>query len=246
VRVKVSKVFSDESDDVVNVTLDCNDGFIGQDGTAAISGGDLIGHTFIITDFENGVMDCTVTESGSPDGYTVFPAEGCVFENVVSSQVQYDCMFYNAAKPASYSVTKDWTVTNEGGNAVREKAWVTIECDAPIDFPFSADPRKLGPPIPPPPYRKSGWLGDGDTLTASVYTYRGDARCKAWEDIVQSGVESENECADYETLSAGETYGCTIYNTVFFEGIPTLSQWGMAIMALLMLGVGLVGFRRIV
>ena len=38
---------------------------------------------------------------------------------------------------------------------------------------------------------------------------------------------------------------CTIYNTVFFEGIPTLSQWGMAIMALLMLGVGLVGFRHI-
>ncbi|MBT8060186.1 MAG: IPTL-CTERM sorting domain-containing protein [Gammaproteobacteria bacterium] len=31
---------------------------------------------------------------------------------------------------------------------------------------------------------------------------------------------------------------------MFFEGIPTLSQWGMALMALLMLGVGLVGFRR--
>jgi hypothetical protein len=33
---------------------------------------------------------------------------------------------------------------------------------------------------------------------------------------------------------------------VFFEGIPTLSQYGMAIMALLMLGVGFVGFRRFV
>jgi hypothetical protein len=31
---------------------------------------------------------------------------------------------------------------------------------------------------------------------------------------------------------------------VFFEGIPTLSQLGMLIMALLMLSVGLVGFRR--
>jgi hypothetical protein len=33
-------------------------------------------------------------------------------------------------------------------------------------------------------------------------------------------------------------------NTVFFEGIPTLSQYGLALMALLMLGVGMVGFRR--
>ena len=37
-----------------------------------------------------------------------------------------------------------------------------------------------------------------------------------------------------------------ITNTVFFEGIPTLNQYGMAIMALLMLGVGFVGFRRFV
>jgi hypothetical protein len=39
---------------------------------------------------------------------------------------------------------------------------------------------------------------------------------------------------------------CTIENTIFFEGIPTLNQYGLAIMALLMLGVGFVGFRRFV
>jgi hypothetical protein len=32
---------------------------------------------------------------------------------------------------------------------------------------------------------------------------------------------------------------------VFFEGIPTLTQHGMAIVALLMLGVGFVGMRRL-
>ena len=37
---------------------------------------------------------------------------------------------------------------------------------------------------------------------------------------------------------------CTITNTIFFEGIPTLNQYGLALMALLMLGIGLVGFRR--
>jgi hypothetical protein len=40
--------------------------------------------------------------------------------------------------------------------------------------------------------------------------------------------------------------GCTITNTSFFEGIPTLNQYGLAILALLMLGVGFVGFRRFV
>jgi hypothetical protein len=79
---------------------------------------------------------------------------------------------------------------------------------------------------------------------ARVSTRDGDAQCTAYEDLVQSGVESENGCEGWTTLSADDKYACTIYNSVFFEGIPTLSQWGTAIMALLVLGVGLVGFRR--
>jgi hypothetical protein len=47
-------------------------------------------------------------------------------------------------------------------------------------------------------------------------------------------------------VSVGSGDSCTITNTVFFEGIPTLNQYGMAIMALLMLGMGFVGFRRFV
>ena len=43
-----------------------------------------------------------------------------------------------------------------------------------------------------------------------------------------------------------EDASCTLTATVFFEGIPTLSQYGMAVMVLLMLGVGFVGFRRFV
>jgi len=44
---------------------------------------------------------------------------------------------------------------------------------------------------------------------------------------------------------AGNTITCTVTNTfTFFEGIPTLSQFGRGIMALLMLALGVVGFRR--
>jgi hypothetical protein len=71
--------------------------------------------------------------------------------------------------------------------------------------------------------------------------------CSAEEDVVDSAVESDGGCESGVTLTIADNTGeCTITNTVFFEGIPTLSQYGLAIMALLMLGVGFVGFRRFV
>ena len=77
---------------------------------------------------------------------------------------------------------------------------------------------------------------------ASEYT-----RCFAYENIIDSAVESDQGCSNGTTFTVADNEGsCTITNTVFFEGIPTLSQYGMAIMALLMLGVGFIGFRRFV
>ena len=70
--------------------------------------------------------------------------------------------------------------------------------------------------------------------------------CTATESgVSSSAVEVDNGCGDIE-VEAGMGDECTITNTVFFEGIPTLSQYGMAIMALLMLGVGFIGMRRFV
>jgi hypothetical protein len=73
--------------------------------------------------------------------------------------------------------------------------------------------------------------------------------CWAEEFNLASGVETMSECGDsrnpgMELTVGGGDVGCTITNTMFFEGIPTLSQYGMAIMALLMLGMGMLGFRR--
>jgi hypothetical protein len=82
-------------------------------------------------------------------------------------------------------------------------------------------------------------LGDGESVELMVDTYLGDSECWATEDIVQSGVEAEASpgCAG-ETLTANGSGSCVFTNTVFFEGIPTLSQYGMAL--------GFVGFRRFV
>ncbi len=74
----------------------------------------------------------------------------------------------------------------------------------------------------------------------------GGTDCTVEESFDDSIVESQSNCADPETIEAGQDESCEIVNTVFFEGIPTLNQYGMAILALLMLGVGFVGFRRFV
>jgi hypothetical protein len=45
-------------------------------------------------------------------------------------------------------------------------------------------------------------------------------------------------------LSAGKSAQCTFTNTVFFEGIPILDRYGIALLALLLLGRGAIGLRR--
>jgi hypothetical protein len=109
-----------------------------------------------------------------------------------------------------------------------------------------------------------GELPDGLNALLPGTTYHVDplerTECSASLSGQSSAVEVTN-CAPYEVLvgdpvfidkddlprpGSEEVSICNIQATVFFEGIPTLSQYGMAIMALLMLGVGFFGFRRFV
>jgi hypothetical protein len=92
-----------------------------------------------------------------------------------------------------------------------------------------------------------------DTESFQITPVDGKTTVFLYEDIVDSAVESRNTCGNIfggkkgkVTVYPGEGASCTFTNTVFFEGIPTLNQYGLAIMALLMLGVGFVGFRRFV
>jgi len=229
---KVTKTFSDGSTDEVDVTLTCNTGLpLIQDFT--IAGGDPEGVTFVVTDFEQGTMDCEVTESGAPDGYST-ELNGCEWEDITSGFRV--CQIVNTADPATYTVLKDWTVQSEGGDAVITEADVTIECDSAI----------VGGDEDDGTWTLSDTLGDGETLVATVDTTEGPATCSATEEITQSGVEQSASGCDEVSLPAGGSHTCTFTNTVFFEGIPTLSQYGLAVLVLLTLGVGFVGLRRFV
>ncbi len=91
-------------------------------------------------------------------------------------------------------------------------------------------------------------VGDIATLAAEVFE-EGDSDdyiTSDWEcdDAAQSTV-APGGTLEIMPADANSDITCTVTNTfAFFEGIPTFSQFGRAIMALLVLTVGLVGFRR--
>ena len=64
--------------------------------------------------------------------------------------------------------------------------------------------------------------------------------------MVPNASAVEGESCSFSFDIGDEEAGCDVAGTVFFEGIPTLSQYGLALMALLMLGIGFVGMRRFV
>ena len=117
---------------------------------------------------------------------------------------------------------------------------ITIACNAPITCTGSTWQNDGTY------YCEYNYSGTSDrTASVSVSARAGGPTCWAWEEITDSAVSSDNGCGS-RAIPIGSSSSCTITNTVFFEGIPTLSQYGLAILALLMLGVGFVGFRRLV
>jgi len=234
----VTKDYSDDNDDEVQVTLTCNNGLPLEQSFMISEGNPVL---FVITQFTNGFPDCTVTETDVADGYT--PSydngsetsdESCAYSGVTEGD--YTCDITNNADPAEFTVYKEWVIEGAGGHEVLEQVSVTIVCNNPIEGGYDTGSD----------YRLSEYLYGDDSLTVSVETTERSAECQAWEDVLsQSGVESSDDCGP-RTILAGGSSSCTFTNTVFFEGIPTLSQYGMALMALLMLGVGFVGLRRFV
>ncbi len=179
-------------------------------------------------------------------------ATDCNWSNVWPGQENF-CLIKNSPTPVDVSVTKVWDVTNMGGDYFDTTASLRIFCDNENGIIRPNDNNEI---IEPEDYT------DGEyTLTVQVVpdwyptaippAKQEYTECWATEDeVYDSAVEVTSTCGDDEhpamMIAVGMGDSCVITNTVFFEGIPTLNQYGMAIMALLMLGMGFVGFRRFV
>jgi hypothetical protein len=112
-RFLVAKNFSDDNTAEVEVTLSCNTG-LPLEQTTAISKGDPV--NFVVGDFEQGTLDCEVTEV-VPAGYSAFyltgdegSEESCSWTDLQVGQ--YVCRIENSLDEVEVEVTKVWIDEN--------------------------------------------------------------------------------------------------------------------------------------
>ena len=250
----VTKDFSDDNPGDVEVHISCNTG-LPLDQSKIIN--EAAGVEFVVTDFDPNVLalNCTITETAL-DGYeTTYSAEGgelipggCVFEDVQDGDT-FSCEVLNVPAPVTVTIEKDWVFENAtGSDAVNTEYCVDLRCYGEIvdTTPYTSVSYYEGSGV-----YHAQWCDDSDaTFEAEVVPeIFPETGCWVEESVYDSSVEVDNGCGGYRgefDISVGNGYSCTITNTVFFEGIPTLNQYGMALLALLMLGIGFIGFRRFV
>jgi hypothetical protein len=242
---RVTKDFLDDNPDPVDVHISCDTGLPLQQSFTISDDTEV---NFVVKHFWPGELDCTVWEE-AVDGYTptyVASAEGgvgipshdidgCYFNEVENGG--FLCAITNSADPGTFTVDKEWVLGEAEDEDIVLEADVTIECESVILEDDVMGGQGLW-------YVERELIGMYDSETVDVDTTGGPTRCRAFEGVLPSGIEVSNGCEDWMDVDSGGDTSCTIVNTRFFEGIPTLSQYGMAILVLLTLGVGLVGFRR--
>ncbi|HET6565473.1 MAG TPA: IPTL-CTERM sorting domain-containing protein [Xanthomonadales bacterium] len=240
----VTKISPDGNPNGVEFTIDCNTGLI-LDQDKVVVPGQNPPVTFVVTDFTAGSMNCTIEEAGvsgysgdyaaGGSGATIDDATECVFA-AVQDGAALTCEVTNIPDEVTIVVDKDWVIEGANNN-VNLDYYLYAYCEnqfEPLDVALN---HGIG--------SASGEGPASDTFEFTVRPGYPSSSCWVEEQTYDSAIESDNGCQNL-TVSAGQGTSCTITNSVFFEGIPTLSQYGMAIMALLMLGVGFVGFRRFV
>ncbi|HET6564979.1 MAG TPA: IPTL-CTERM sorting domain-containing protein [Xanthomonadales bacterium] len=200
---------------------------------------------------------------GGTAGNISSDGEGCQFSEVAGGA--FACQVVNTPAPVDIVITKEWVI--EGSSSAQDidtRYELTLRCDGEIiggyydgigttdapagipqnvcglDFPAGAD---SGQTVAGGPWCKK-FFGDGpEVFTAEVIPDYPESDCEVVERVYDDAVEIDNGCG-HLVFSAGQGASCVITNTVFFEGIPTMNAYGMALLALLMLGMGWVGFRR--
>ena len=192
-------------------------------------------------------------------GQSTSDEDGCHFTNMVGGE-ETRCNIWNTLQRVEVEVTKQWFDEHPEFNNSRYTR-LNWECTN-----VRTEQQRFIPPLNdtlyghPGLYTADGYLHfvdsdfDPDNIDDKSFyvlpnwdTSEGNQTiCTITERIKDSSVVSDDEDCEAVKLAPGVDGECTIINTRIYEGIPTLSQYGLALMALLMLGVGLIGYRRMV
>ncbi len=233
----VDKLFSDANPAEVAVTISCNTGLPLQQ-SAAVSQGD--GVVFVVTDFNDGELECTVIESPVPDGYSAFyspdggfsfsSTESCIFQ-AVEFGAGLSCLVFNDLELVLVQVTKQWLDESPQFNAVNY-AEATFDC---VNEQYGLQA-----------FGTLEFIGNGAVDGFFVFPHwNGTTSCDISETVVENGVEFDDAECQGLTVTPGNGASCTLFNTRLYEGIPTLGLSGKGLLALLLLGVGFLAFRRL-
>jgi len=244
---RVTKDFADDSDAEAEVFLRCNSGLpLEQSFTL----GDEEWVEFVVRDFVTGSTDCTVWEDPVPAGYeadytagfepgAIFGSvtdddDGCYFNDLTGGA--FTCDITNLIEEVEIEVIKEWLVSSNSTTDIDFVADAEYTC-------YDVYPSAAGGTLED----VSGTLSfsgqvDEQTIDGLYPAGDGSSYCTVSEPDLPDYVEADvSDCAE---VPVEDEASCTLYNSVFFEGIPTLSQYGLALLALLMLGMGVIAVRR--
>ena len=246
----VQKQYLDGNDETpVTLNISCDTGLPLDQSTTVIPNPGPFGEfevNFTVSSFEDGTLDCDVWES-APTSYTPSyecfstgacsaDESGCRFTAVTADQENL-CTIRNYPDPVLVEVTKEW-VDSRMGLEIEHNAQVELVCT----HPFDGDGEWVNSDM------RWGWEFDDatPTQTATVYPrFDGSTKCRTIETVSSSAVESLGTCDGWTPVALGAgTLACTLTNTIFFEGIPTLNPFGLAVAAFVLLLTGLFAARR--
>ncbi len=261
-RFMVTKRFMDRNNrDSVTFNLACNTGLpLEQNITVNQNGGVYQDPeiTFVVGDFESGSLNCVLSEQ-APTGYEAsYSCDGetscsagaaspldpyfvgpCSFTGAELGDDNV-CFIRNYVAPVNVDVTKIWIDENPEfqGLTNAQMAWACVNARS------SGDDLTLG--------TEEGFLEfqlAEETLPFVVYPNFDASQptvCTVTEDQpgFSSDISSDDSDCQGLLVSLGAGNACTITNTRFYAGIPTLGEYGKMILALLMLSLGLLAVRR--
>ena len=249
---EVFKNFDDGNPAEVEVTIECTTGDpISQSASVSEGGGPI---EFIVKDFDEGELDCEITES-VPEGYSVeyddnlgnVNGTSCVYEEVEFGQA-FHCNIENTIDNVDVFVDKVWIDEQAAVNSSFLFAGAKWSCD-PVAY------RESGPSIDYGHLWFYGTASDPwDYDSFNFYPHYDGSICSVSERELDADILSDDsDCDDLEIFPGYEPELdedddpisiCTIINTRIYAGIPALGEYGLALLALLMLGIGFVGYRR--
>ena len=209
----------------LNVELTCNSGNpLVQDFD--LSDGESV--TFSVANLDTDTATCSINLSGLSAGYVEFN-DGCTFTgDTLNAENTCDLL----VEPVGTLVEVATSFEGVEDPNIDTSFTTVIEC---MNVSPTTGPDFIDVTVENTDGSFSAvWYADPD----------GGTDCSVTLNPASSAVEGDS--CDFSFMLGDTEAGCDVVGGVFFEGIPTLSQYGMAIMVLLMLGVGFVGFRRFV